>query len=183
VAQLRSYYQDYKSHASLPDSPNRPHILGLNLLHLLAQNRLAEFHLELQLLNFSEIQSNHFLKFPIEFEECLMQGSYNKMFKQLQNLPAPNYQFFVDLLFESIREQVATCMEASYQTMAKDSAAKMLFMDPVKPNFNEYVAKRGWVLKKDVFEFPKEIRKEETVPSEELVQTAVSYARALEIII
>ena len=41
----------------------------------------------------------------------------------------------------------------------------------------------GWVLKKDVFEFPKEIRKEETVPSEELVQTAVSYARALEIII
>ena len=65
------------------------------------------------------------------------------MFKQLQNLPAPNYQFFVDLLFESIREQVATCMEASYQTMAKDSAAKMLFMDPVKPNFNEYVAKRG----------------------------------------
>jgi len=183
VAQLRSYYQDYKSHASLPDSPNRPHILGLNLLHLLAQNRLAEFHLELQLLNFSEIQSNHFLKFPIEFEECLMQGSYNKMFKQLQNLPAPNYQFFVDLLFESIREQVATCMEASYQSMAKDSAAKMLFMDPVKPNFNEYVAKRGWVLKKDVFEFPKEIKKEETVPSEELVQTAVSYARALEIII
>ena len=83
VAQLRSYYQDYKSHASLPDSPNRPHILGLNLLHLLAQNRLAEFHLELQLLNFSEIQSNHFLKFPIEFEECLMQGSYNKVKCQL----------------------------------------------------------------------------------------------------
>jgi len=184
VAQLRSYYQDYKSHG-LPDSPNRAHILGLNLLHLLAQNRLAEFHLELQLLHFSEIQTNHFLKFPVEYEECLMQGSYNKIFKQFQNLPAPNYQFFVDLLFESIREQVATCMEASYQTMSVEAAAKMLFMDPIRqgPLFNEYAAKRGWVLRGDVFEFPKEIKKEDTVPSEELVETAISYARAMEIII
>ena len=82
VAQLRSYYQDYKSHG-LPDSPNRAHILGLNLLHLLAQNRLAEFHLELQLLNLSEIQTNDFLKFPVEYEECLMEGSYNKVNRRI----------------------------------------------------------------------------------------------------
>ena len=186
VAQLRSYYQDYKSHG-LPDSPNRAHILGLNLLHLLAQNRLAEFHLELQLLNLSEIQTNDFLKFPVEYEECLMEGSYNKVngriflggvttpmalkfshhselfvaridllklssslvqiFKQFQNLPAPNYQFFVDLLNESIREQVASCMEASYQSMSVVDASKMLFMDPVKqgPVLKEYAGKRGRV--------------------------------------
>ena len=68
-----------------------------------------------------------------------------QIFKQFQNLPAPNYQFFVDLLFESIREQVATCMEASYQTMSVEAAAKMLFMDPIRqgPLFNEYAAKRG----------------------------------------
>ena len=41
----------------------------------------------------------------------------------------------------------------------------------------------GWVLRGDVFEFPKEIKKEDTVPSEELVETAISYARAMEIII
>jgi len=184
VAQLRSYYQDYKSHG-LPDSPNRAHILGLNLLHLLAQNRLAEFHLELQLLNFSEIQTNNFLRFPVEYEEYLMQGSYNKIFKQCQNLPAPNFQFFVDLLFDSIREQVATCMEASYQSMSADAAAKMILMDSAKqkPLFNEYAAKRGWILKGNVYEFPKEVKREDTVPSEELVETAISYARALEIII
>jgi len=184
VAQLRSYYQDYKSHG-LPDSPNRAHILGLNLLHLLAQNRLAEFHLELQLLNLSEIQTNDFLKFPVEYEECLMEGSYNKIFKQFQNLPAPNYQFFVDLLNESIREQVASCMEASYQSMSVVDASKMLFMDPVKqgPVLKEYAGKRGWILKDNLFEFPKEVKKEETVPSQQLVETAVTYARALEIII
>jgi len=94
VAQLRSYYQDYISQHGLPDSANRAHILGLNLLNLLAQNRLAEFHLELQLLNLNEIQTNKFLKFPVEYEEFLMQGSYNKIFKQFQNLPAENYQIF-----------------------------------------------------------------------------------------
>ena len=41
----------------------------------------------------------------------------------------------------------------------------------------------GWILKGKVFEFPKEIKKEDTVPAEELVETAVSYARAMEIII
>lgn len=185
VAQLRSYYQDYNKSHGLTDSPNRPHILGLNLLHLLAQNRLAEFHLELQLLNFSEIKTNDFLKFPVAYEECLMQGSYNKIFKQCQNLPSPSYQFFVDLLFESIREQVASCMEASYPSMSAESAAKMLFLDTARqgPRFKEYAAHRGWILKGNVYEFPKEIKKDETVPSEELVETAVSYARALEIII
>jgi len=184
VAQLRSYYQDYKSQG-MPESPNRPHIVGLYLLHLLAQNRLAEFHLELQLLDLREIQSNYFLKFPVEYEESFMQGSYNKIFKQSQNLPAPNFQFFVDLLFDSIREQVATCMEASYKTMEVVAAGKMLFLDAVKqaPLLQEYAAKRGWVVKNNVFEFPKESKKEESVPSEELVETAVSYARALEIII
>ena len=41
----------------------------------------------------------------------------------------------------------------------------------------------GWILKETVYEFPKEVKKDDTVPSEELVETAVSYARALDIII
>jgi len=184
VAQLKTYYQDYKSQG-MSESPNRPHILGLYLLHLLAQNRIAEFHLELQLLDLHEIRTNYFLKFPVEYEESLMQGSYNKIFKQSQNLPAPNFQFFVDLLFDSIRDQVATCMEASYQIMPVPAAAKMLFLDPVRQGslLKEYSAKRGWIMRENLFEFPKEMKKEDTVPSEDLVETAVSYARALEIII
>lgn len=184
VAQLGSYYRDYKGQG-MPESPNRPHIVGLYLLHLLAQNRLAEFHLELQLLDLREIQTNYYLRFPVEYEEFFMQGSYNKIFKQSQNLPAPNFQFFVDLLFDSIREQVATCMEASYRTMEVVAAGKMLFIDAVRqgPLLQEYAEKRGWTLNGKVFEFPKEIKREDTVPSAELVETAVSYARAMEIII
>ena len=48
VAQLKIYYTDCA--ASLPESPKQYPILGLNLLRLLAQNRIAEFHTELELI-------------------------------------------------------------------------------------------------------------------------------------
>lgn len=42
MAQLRCYYGDYND--SLPMSAYQYELTGLNLLSLLAQNRLAEFH-------------------------------------------------------------------------------------------------------------------------------------------
>ena len=53
VCQLKSYYFDYQK--ILPESPYKYQLLGLNLLHLLAQNRLAEFHTELELLPVEKI--------------------------------------------------------------------------------------------------------------------------------
>lgn len=44
LAQLKVYYFDYKDIPSLPESTNKYQLLGLNLLRLLSQNRLAEFH-------------------------------------------------------------------------------------------------------------------------------------------
>lgn len=41
LSQLKVYYFDYKD---LPESTNKYQLLGLNLLRLLSQNRLAEFH-------------------------------------------------------------------------------------------------------------------------------------------
>lgn len=46
--QLKPYYSDLRH--LLPPSQHEHTILGLNLLSLLAQNRIAEFHVELELL-------------------------------------------------------------------------------------------------------------------------------------
>lgn len=43
-AQLKVYYFDYKDVPGLLESPNKYQLIGLNLLRLLSQNRLAEFH-------------------------------------------------------------------------------------------------------------------------------------------
>jgi len=63
----------------LPQTVYQYHLLGLNLLFLLAQNRVAEFHTELELLPYDIIQTNAFVMFPVALEQYLMEGRYNKV--------------------------------------------------------------------------------------------------------
>jgi len=48
-------------------SPNEQLIEGLNLLRLLVENRISEFHIELELISPAELKSEY-LKIPIELE-------------------------------------------------------------------------------------------------------------------
>merc|ERR1712137_504499 len=56
MAQLKPHY------ARGIQTERKTHILGLNLMFLLVENRLSEFHAELELLE--EQASNAFLSFP-----------------------------------------------------------------------------------------------------------------------
>ena len=111
VAQLKCYYFDYAR--LLSESACKFQILGLNLLNLLAQNRLAEFHTELELLSVEE-QKNVYIKHPISLEQFLMEGSYHKVFLSKGNVPARNYNYFIDSLINTIREEIASCAERAY---------------------------------------------------------------------
>lgn len=64
----------------MPDSDYKNELLGLNLLFLLSQNRVAEFHTELELLPPELIQSDPYIRHPLALEQYLMEGSYNKIF-------------------------------------------------------------------------------------------------------
>lgn len=77
MSQLKCYYFDYKS--QLTESPFKYQLLGLNLLFLLSQNRVAEFHTELELLPAEHIQNDVYIKHPLSIEQYLMEGSYNKV--------------------------------------------------------------------------------------------------------
>merc|ERR1712013_865455 len=77
MAQLQTYYHDHQG--DLPDSPFQYQLLGLNLLCLLSQNRVAEFHTELERLPAHEVQSNVYIKHPVSLEQYIMEGSYNKV--------------------------------------------------------------------------------------------------------
>ncbi|CAK9815135.1 26S proteasome non-ATPase regulatory subunit 8 (Fragment) [Anthophora plagiata] len=80
MAQLKCYYFDYKS--GLMESAYKYHLLGLNLLFLLSQNRVAEFHTELELLPSDQIQSNVYIRHPLSLEQYLMEGCFeNAEFK------------------------------------------------------------------------------------------------------
>lgn len=47
-------------------------LLGLNLLFLLSQNRVAEFHTELERLPAKDIQTNVYIKHPVSLEQVRM---------------------------------------------------------------------------------------------------------------
>ena len=57
----------------MPRSERQNLILGLHLLFLLSQSRMAEFHTELELIPL-EMHTNIFIKHPVRLEQYLMEG-------------------------------------------------------------------------------------------------------------
>lgn len=184
MAQLKCYYLDYQNADSdLPVSPSKFQLLGLNLLCLLSQNRVAEFHTELELLPAKEIQSNVYISHPVSLEQFLMEGSYNKVFLSKGNVPAASYSFFMDSLLDTVRDEIAGCIEKAYERISLPEVTRMLFLD--SPALAQaYAAKRGWVAKNNVYKFGAEVKHTEDVFStEDLAAQAIGYARELEMIV
>nr|XP_015196131.1 PREDICTED: 26S proteasome non-ATPase regulatory subunit 8 [Lepisosteus oculatus] len=155
MAQLKCYYFDYKD--ELPDSAYKHQLLGLNLLFLLSQNRVSEFHTELERLSARDIQSNVYIRHPVSLEQYLMEGSYNKVFLAKGNIPAESYTFFIDILLDTIRDEITGCRET-----------------------------RGWTEGKGgyySFSSQQQRTEEVSIPSTELAQQVIEYARQLEMIV
>ena len=179
IAQLKTYYSDY---SDLPESEHKYQLLGLNLLCLLAQNKLSIFHCELELLPASELTQNIFIKHPITIEQYLMEGRYNKIFEARANVPDASYTFFMEMLVNTIRDDIASCMEKSYKQMSVSAATKMMFFES-EDDMKSYAADRGWDLDDGSFHFPINEQKDEEVPATEIAKNLLVYARELEMII
>ena len=100
VAQLKPYYNAAAASGCAP-TPRQCHILGLNLMHLLVDNRLSEFHAELELLTETEAR-NPLVTFPIQLERQLMVGLYDQVLTS--QVPDASFQFFVDNLLQKISD-------------------------------------------------------------------------------
>lgn len=91
--------------SSLPPSKREFPIRGLNLIRLLTQNRIADFHTTLESLPLpaDEINENPFIRHPVNLERWLMEGSYSKVWNAREEAPAEEYKFFIDSLMGTIR--------------------------------------------------------------------------------
>ncbi|CAG0899451.1 unnamed protein product [Cyprideis torosa] len=182
MAQLKSYYMDY---SQLTESTYKYQLLGLNLLCLLSQNRVSEFHTELELLPPTEVKGNVYIRHPVSMEQYLMEGNYNKLFMTKGNVPAASYAFFVDILLETGRQEIALCMEKAYESIDITEAVSMLFLKGV-PEVSEFASRRGWKVEmrngRKIFKFI-EKKDQDLVLADELACTAIDYARELEKIV
>ncbi|XP_047133009.1 26S proteasome non-ATPase regulatory subunit 8 isoform X1 [Hydra vulgaris] len=181
MSQLKCYYFDFSG--IVPQSPYMYQLLGLNLMRFLAQNRLAEFHTELELLPAKELYDNVYLKCPVQLEQYLMEGNYNKVFLSKGNVPAESYHFFINILLDTLRDEVAACIEKSYSHISTKEACRMLFFDK-EVDLTNYAATRKWEkdLSKNYF-FETKQQTNHEIPSVKLIEQFLGYAKELERIV
>ena len=104
MAMLKTIYQDHNP--ALPESARMYELLGLNLLYLLSQNRLGDFHTELEMLPPDILLQNPYIASPVQLEQFIMEGKYNKVIDTRHNVPSESYKFFIDVLLETIRDEI-----------------------------------------------------------------------------
>jgi 26S proteasome regulatory subunit N12 len=137
VAQLKPYYDN----AKLQASENKYTILGLYLLHLLSEDRIGEFHTELELIPVEDY-SNPAIRDPIQLERFLMEGNYVKVLEGHKNLPQKYAAFLTDKLYDTVRQKVGASLERSYENLPAEEAAKMLILKDI-PALQEFSMKEN----------------------------------------
>lgn len=116
--------------SSLSPSAHYEPLLGLRLLRLLSSNQIAAFHTLIETLPTDLVNNSKFLQHPVSLERWLMEGSYSKVWRLSREAPPQDeYRFFVDLLMDMIRNEIASCEEKAYDSLALHDAATLLFFD------------------------------------------------------
>lgn len=183
VAQIKPLYAVMRSKTTT--TPRKCHILGLNLMNLLVDNRLSEFHAELELLT-AEDSQNPFVTFPINLERQLMVGIYDEVLNV--TVPDPSYQFFVDNLLQTVRDSIADCVEVSYKNMKISDAMTMMKFGTQKEML-EYVeeCRDDWIIDESTntlcFQPPPTGFKAGDIPSMKIIHQTLSYATEMERIV
>ncbi|KAM9984768.1 hypothetical protein ACTFIY_009181 [Dictyostelium cf. discoideum] len=177
--QLKTYYYDYKS--IIAPSTLEYQIIGLNLMRLLAKHKTSEFHSEIELIEFNNLD-NPFIKFPLLVEKSITEGSYNKIIQSRSGVPSEYYQVFLDILADSIKEDIANCSEKSFKTLSlKDAEKVLLFND--NNQFQQYIKERNWKVQGDVIQFGNNENQSVEIPSLQLIHQTLHYAKELERIV
>jgi len=183
-SQLQTFYNDYSS--VLPPSPREYPIRGLNLIRLLTQNRIAEFHTTLESLPLpaDTLASNPFISHPINLERWLMEGSYSKVWNAREEAPAEEYKSFIDSLMGTIRNEIASCEEAAYKSLPIKDAATLLFFKN-QSELLSYAKQRGWHIdfSASTITFAQKGEEKVEIPKDKLISANLLYARELEMIV
>jgi len=181
--QLKSYYTDTRG--LIPASEQEYPILGLNLLRLLVQNRIAEFHTELELLPI-DAHDHACIKHAVELEQSFMEGAYNRVLSARQAVPHDSYVYFMDLLAKTVRDEIAGCSEKAYDSLSVADAKKILMFSSDLDLENYVVDDHPeWEVSGNrvFFQKAKELAPCKEIPSLQLINQTLGYARELERIV
>jgi 26S proteasome regulatory subunit N12 len=185
IAQLRPYYAKYYNFINvsdkLPASQRMYTLIGLNLLRLLSQSRLSEFHSEIETLDADIMHSNLYIKHPVQVEQYLMEGSYNKIYQARLNVPAQEYLFFMEILVGTIRNEISSCFEDAYESLPLSDAATLLYLKG-KDEALVFARDKKWRVEGERIIFSKKTS-EAKVNVDAVISQTLEYAHELERIV
>lgn len=181
--QLKAFYADTKT--LLPKSSQEQSLLGLDLLRLLVQNRIAEFHTDLELIP-PEEQGHPSIQYAVQLEQWLMEGAYNKVLEASKHLPSESHALLVKQVASTVRDEIASCSEKAYAKLRLPDAQKMMMFDS-EVALRDYASEHGWHIADGciLFTHPDAVS---TVPGKEdpsikLINNTLVYAKELERIV
>ncbi|PNW70163.1 hypothetical protein CHLRE_17g708300v5 [Chlamydomonas reinhardtii] len=181
--QLRTYYNDTRT--LVPASANEVAMQGLNLLRLLVQNRIAEFHTELELIP-PVAQKDPAIQQPVQLEQWLMEGAYNKVLAAAKNSASEVHGMLLAQLATTVRDEAASCSEKAYERLKLADAQKLLLFDS-EAAVKAYAQEHNWAVVDGYVVFKTEATEGTTaskaIPSLELINNALVYAKELERIV
>lgn len=180
VATLRGYYSAGMT------SANHSTILGLQLLFLLVENKLAEFHCELELL--TEEQLNHpYISFCSQLDQHLSVGSYDQVMIAAAKPPVSYFTFFLTSMLETVRLNIAECAAAAYSTLTVKGATEVLMFNSEEDTLS-FISEAypDWVI--DTMLNTIDLRasktsKKDEIASVQLIQQTLGYATEMERIV
>nr|XP_016934676.1 26S proteasome non-ATPase regulatory subunit 8 [Drosophila suzukii] len=183
MSQLNTYYYDYDKY--LESSKHMHKFMGLNLLYMLATNRIADFHIELERLPSALLLHDNFINPVLALENYYMEGRYNKILQAKKSMPSEIYSNFMDMLVNTAREEIASCMEKSYLKMAPKQAAQRLGLRPGSKELLDLAKSRQWQLDEEGnYDYAGlHTRPSERVPAKDIATHNLTYAQELEKIV
>jgi len=146
--------------------------------------------MELERIPSQIVNDNIYIFTPVQLEQYLMEGTYNKIFLSKSNVPSPHYTYFIEILLDTVRDEIANCISNGYDRLNASECARMLLFDgkAASQDAMTYAKKKKWQGTPDksgfIFNSEKDRKVEEnTIDSDRLVQQHIFYAKQLEMIV
>lgn len=179
-AQLRALYVDTRS--IVQPSQHEALMTGLNLLHLLADNRIAEFHTELELIP-QQVQQEPCVSYVVQMEQWLMEGTYKNILAARSSSPSECFEPLLERLASTVRLEIASCSEHAYHFLSVKDAQSLL-MIPTDEEVSDFIFERNWDTVDGKLEFPHvNITGIGNMNALEVISNSMTYARELERIV
>uniref|UniRef100_A0A914D762 26S proteasome non-ATPase regulatory subunit 8 n=1 Tax=Acrobeloides nanus TaxID=290746 RepID=A0A914D762_9BILA len=180
IADVHSFYG-----TQTKESAKKYLMIGLHLMYLLVTNRLADFHMLLEQVDQSVQQKDPYIFTPVQLEQSLNEGAYNKVILNEKNLPSPYYSIFVQILMDTVRNEISLCLEKSYKSLSIKDAARMLLYENEK-DLMTFAQQKHWRLANKEFIFGSELpdaASRNTLDTVRLAKQNIFYAKQLEMIV